>query len=123
MQKAVQAKGNGPKKGAGVGTGTGTISPDILELYKMQIALAVRQNWVFSDIMAGLDQNLEVKVFVKVLKSGEIRDIDYETRSGNKYLDESAKKAIRRSNPLPQLPKGLWPSYEFVLGFTPKGLK
>lgn len=122
MQKAVQGKGNGPKKGAGLGVGTGKISPDILELYKMQIAMAIRHNWVFSETMAGLDQNLEVKVFVKILKSGDIRDIAYETRSGNRYLDESAKKAIRRSNPLPELPKGM-ASFEVVLGFTPKGLK
>ena len=72
--------------------------------------------------MAGMNQNLEVRILIKILKSGEIRDISYETRSGNRYLDESAKKAIRRANPLPELPKGM-ASYELVLGFSPRGLK
>lgn len=124
MQKAVAGKGSGPKTGPGFGAGKGTVNPDDFEIYKMKIAMAIRNNWIFSDTMAGLNQDLEVKIFVKVLRSGEIRDISYETRSGNKYLDESAKKAISRANPLPEFPKGMpVPSYEFLLGFTPKGLK
>lgn len=121
LQQTVDGKGRGLKKGPGLGDGTGRGDPGPLELYKMVIASAISQNWVFNETMAGMNQNLEVKVFVKILKTGEIRDVSYETRSGNRYLDESAKKAIRRSNPLPELPKGMR-SFEVVLGFSPKGL-
>lgn len=116
----------GPNSNAGgvVGSsgdgGAGEASP--LTLYQMVIKSAIEQNWIFNDAMAGLNQDLEVRIFIKILKSGDIRDISFETRSGNNYLDESAKKAVQRANPLPKLPKGMF-SYELVLGFSPRGLK
>ncbi len=111
--------GNGSAGVAG-GGGAGEASP--LTLYQMVIKSAIEQNWVFNDAMAGLNQDLEVRIFIKILKNGDIRDISFETRSGNNYLDESAKKAVQRANPLPKLPKGMF-SYELVLGFSPRGLK
>ncbi len=93
-----------------------------IDLYKMVLGSAIKQNWVFSDVLAQMDQNLEVRILIKILKSGVIRDIIYETRSGNRYLDESAKKAIKKTNPLPPLPAGRH-SYDVVVIFTPKGLK
>ncbi len=93
-----------------------------IDLYKMVLGSAIEQNWVFSDVLARMDQNLEVRILIKILKSGVIRDIIYETRSGNRYLDESAKKAIKKANPLPQLPAGR-SSFDVVVIFTPKGLK
>ena len=129
MKASVASKENGAQgtntNGSGVagaagGGGTGEASP--LTLYQMVIKSAIEQNWIFNDAMAGLNQDLEVRIFIKILKSGDIRDISFETRSGNAYLDESAKKAVQRANPLPKLPKGMF-SYELVLGFSPRGLK
>lgn len=114
--------GNGTGVGAGAAGGGGVGEATPLTLYQMVIKSAIEQNWVFNDAMAGLNKDLEVRIFIKILKSGEIRDISFETRSGNNYLDESAKKAIKRANPLPELPKGMF-SYELVLGFSPRGLK
>ncbi len=124
LQAAIASKeaGKGNAAGSGSGSGMGTKGSSPLTLYQMLVKSAIEQNWVYNDLMAGLNQNLEVTILVKVLKSGEIRDISYETRSGNRYLDESAKKAIQRANPLPELPKGL-SSYEFGLIFSPRGLK
>jgi len=93
-----------------------------IDLYKMILGATIEQNWVFNDALARMDQNLEVRILIKILKSGRIRDIIYETRSGNHYLDESAKKAIKKTDPLPQLPAGM-SSYDVVVIFTPKGLK
>jgi TolA protein len=129
MKASVASKENGVQgttsNGSGVvgatgGGGGGEASP--LTLYQMVIKSAIEQNWIFNDAMAGLNQDLEVRIFIKILKSGDIRDISFETRSGNNYLDESAKKAVQRANPLPKLPKGMF-SYELVLGFSPRGLK
>jgi len=102
------------------GPGKRRVEP--LDIYNLVIESSVKQNWVFNDTLARMDQNLKVIVLIKVLKSGEIRDIIYETRSGNRYLDESAKRAIKKSNPLPPLP-GNRRSYDLGLIFTPKGLK
>nr|WP_319493648.1 cell envelope integrity protein TolA [uncultured Desulfobacter sp.] len=129
MKASVASKENGAPgantNGSGIagatgGGGGGEASP--LTLYQMVIKSAIEQNWIFNDAMAGLNQDLEVRIFIKILKSGDIRDISFETRSGNNYLDESAKKAVQRANPLPKLPKGMF-SYELVLGFSPRGLK
>ncbi len=120
VQENSRDDGLGP--GAGTGTGMGKQGYDPIDLYKMKIQFAIEQNWVFNDMLAKMDQNLEVRILIKILKSGEIRDTTYETRSGNRYLDESAKKAIKKANPLPELPKGM-KSYDVVVIFTPKGLK
>lgn len=117
-----QEKAKQSESDDGASTGTGKKGYKPIDLYHMVIGTTIEQNWVFNDILARLDQALEVRILIKILKSGEIRDIIYETRSGNRYLDESAKKAISKSNPLPQLPKGMY-SYDVVLVFTPKGLK
>ena len=108
--------------GSGIGTGLGKQGYSPLDLYKLALQSAIEQNWVFNDMLARVDQHLEVRVMIKILSSGEIRDISYETKSGNGYLDESAKRAIKRANPLPRLPMGM-ASYDVVVSFTPKGLK
>lgn len=114
--------GTGPVSGSGTGDGSGRKGGTPLDFYKMVLQSAIQQNWVFNEMLAGLDQNLEVRILIKILKNGEIRDISYETRSGNAYLDQSAKRAIQRANPLPALPKGM-ASYDVVVIFTPEGLR
>ncbi|MDA3789087.1 MAG: TonB family protein [Desulfobacula sp.] len=123
IQKKVQDQGT-TKQGEGsqASAGPGKKGYTPIDLYKMVLGSQIEQNWVFNDTLARLDQNLEVRILIKILKSGEIRDIIYETRSGNQYLDESAKKAIKKTNPLPSLPPGMY-SYDVVVIFTPKGLK
>ncbi len=125
IQESVETRGDaagadGPNQYSGAVSGKKGYKP--IDLYKMVLQSAIEQNWVFNDVLAQMDQTLQVRILIKILKSGEIRDITYETRSGNRYLDESAKKAIKRANPLPELPQGMR-SYDVVVIFTPKGLK
>lgn len=108
------------KGGSPEGTGKGGSTP--LQIYLMEIGSRIQQNWVFNESLARMDRNLEVRIIIKILKSGEIRDIIFETRSGNPYLDESAKKAILKINPLKPLPPGMY-SYDLGLIFTPQGVK
>ncbi|MFH2058434.1 MAG: energy transducer TonB [Pseudomonadota bacterium] len=123
LKKNIKDQGkNNIDEQAGGYTGVGKKGFKPIDMYHLVIGSTIEQNWVFNDILARMDNKLEVRILIKILKSGEIRDIIYETRSGNRYLDESAKKAIKKSNPLPQLPPGMH-SYDVVLGFTPKGLK
>jgi len=122
QDKSVSGTGTGPVSGSGTGGGTGRKGGTPLDFYKMVLQSTIQQNWVFNEMLAGLDQNMEVRILIKILKNGEIRDIIYETRSGNPYLDQSAKRAIQRANPLPALPPGM-ASYDVVVIFTPKGLK
>ena len=118
--KSTNSGGNDAAGAADVGSSGGVGEVSSLTLYQIKIKHIIEQNWIFNNTIAGLNKDLEVKIFIKVLKSGEIRDIAFETRSGNNYLDESAKKAIQKANPLPELPHGM-ASYEVVLGFSPLG--
>jgi len=115
-------EGSGPSVGSGSAAGTGRKGGTAVDRYKMVLKSAIEQNWVFNEIMAGMDQNIEVRILIKILKNGEIRDIVFETRSGNRYLDQSAKRALQKASPLPALPPGM-ASYDVVVIFTPKGLK
>ncbi len=47
---------------------------------------------------------LEAVIDVTILRTGAVTEVNFEKRSGNRYFDESAMKAIQRANPLPPLP-------------------
>ncbi|SLM32942.1 conserved hypothetical protein [Desulfamplus magnetovallimortis] len=117
-QKQASSGSGGGVSGAKGGTG----SSQAIDLYNLELMYRIRQNWVFNEKLAGKENNLEVRLVIKILRNGEIRDIWFETRSGNSYLDESALKAVKKSNPLSALPPG-YSSYDVGLIFTPSGLQ
>ncbi|MBF0302692.1 MAG: TonB C-terminal domain-containing protein [Desulfamplus sp.] len=118
--------GSGGSSGAGAiastgGQGSGTTA-EAIGLYNLELYYKIRQNWSYNPSLAGTDGKVEVRIVIKILQNGEIRDIWFETHSGNSHLDESALKAVKKSNPLPPLPAG-YTSYDIGLIFTPSGLK
>jgi colicin import membrane protein len=50
---------------------------------------------------------LETVIHVTILRSGAVTGMNFEKRSGNRYFDESALKAIRKAVPFPPLPAGI----------------
>jgi colicin import membrane protein len=123
------------KSGGGFGEGgrspgipgrSGVLSRKVLEqidLYKLEIAYRIEKKWAFSEQLTGGRTDLEAILVIKIMSSGEIQDIWFEKKSGNSYFDDSAFKAIKKSNPLPPLPKGyVRPFYNVGLVFTPSGL-
>ncbi len=105
----------------------GTGSTQVLELiviYQHDIALQIEKNWAFSEQLAGGRTDLVAELAFTVMPSGEISDIWFDKRSGNKYLDDSAKKAIMKSNPVRPHPSGIRKPYMTMgLRFTPKGVQ
>ncbi|MBF0411619.1 MAG: TonB family protein [Desulfamplus sp.] len=89
--------------------------------YNLELYYKIRQNWSYNPSLVVSDGKAEVRIVIKILKNGEIKDIYFETRSGNNELDESALKAVKKSNPLPPLPEG-YTSYDIGLVFTPTGI-
>lgn len=113
--------GAGPGGGGG-GGGPGQIEP--IDIYRVSIASQVEKNWAFSSQLAGSDKNLKVGLVFKVLPNGEITDIRYTQRSSNAYLDESAYKAIMKSNPVAAHPSMIRAPYvEVAIRFTPEGIR
>jgi len=92
-----------------------------IEIFQAEVSVRLKNNWVFSDKLAGETKGLESRLVIKILPDGKITDVWFEKRSGNEYLDNSAYKTVMKSNPLPPLPAG-FAYFHLVLGFTPSGL-
>jgi colicin import membrane protein len=108
--------------GAG-GKGQGAAT-DLETAYLYQVADEIQRNWAFSRRLAGNRENLRAVLFFKIMPDGKILDIVFETRSGNRYLDESAYKAIIKSNPVQPHPPGInKPVVVAAYGFTPEGME
>ncbi|MEW6671408.1 MAG: TonB family protein [Thermodesulfobacteriota bacterium] len=105
----------------GLGGEGGKPAPEIL-VYQQEIAYHIRNNWVYPEQLAVQRKDLEARLVISIMASGEIKDVRFEKKSGNSYLDDSAYKAVVKSNPLPALPKG-YQFYTVMLGFTPAGLQ
>ena len=114
-------------KGSGIPGDSGAGGKKVLELidiYRIEIAYQIQKQWAFSEQLARGQKNLEAYLALKVMPNGEIKDIWFDKRSGNSYFDESAKKAIMKSNPLRPHPTGVKKPFVNVgLRFTPEGIK
>lgn len=116
------AGGSGGGTGGTGGTGSYGIQP--IDFYRSLIPNHIEHNWVFNEDLVGGRSDLMAVIVVKILPSGEITDIWFEKKSGNAYFDDSVYRAVKKSNPLPPLPKEYrQPYYQLGLIFTPKGLK
>ena len=102
----------------------GKKTAELIDLYRIEIAYQIQKNWAFNEQMAGGDQSLVAAIVFKVMPDGEIRDIFFTDRSGNTYLDESAYKAIVKSDPVDSHPSGLIQPYVVMaIRFTPQGIR
>ena len=122
MKAGMQTEQGGNMLGSSIGSGYQALKP--IDIYKAEIPYHIEKNWAFSEQLAGGDSSLIAVVVIKIMQNGEIKDIWFEKKSGNSYFDESAFKAVKKSDPLPMLPKEyLKPYYNLGLIFTPSGLK
>jgi colicin import membrane protein len=97
---------------------------ELMDIYKAEIPYHIQNNWVFSEQLAGGRTDLVAWLVIEIRPDGTILDIWFEKRSGNRYFDEQAHKAVKKSDPLPPLPKGYSRSnFNVGLRFTPSGLK
>ena len=110
-------------KGAGVG-GKGKPTSDAQLAYYAEIAVAIQKNWAFSEQLAGGETGLYNEVVIKIMRNGKIDNVWFDRRSGNRYFDESTRKAILKSDPLPPMPEGIAKTFlELGIRFTPEGLR
>ncbi len=117
--------GSGQDLGVKGGSQTpGGRSAEIIDIYRVEIAQQVKQNWAFSDQLAGQGKDWQASLVFKVMPNGQIHDVFFTDRSGNKYLDESAERAVMKSNPVNPHPPGILTPYVQVgLRFTPEGVQ
>jgi TonB family protein len=48
--------------------------------------------------------DMENVVNARILRNGAVVDVIFEKRSGNRYFDDSAVRAVKKASPLPPLP-------------------
>ena len=120
LRRQVDEEGAGGGGKAG-GQGAPRDRLTALDIYKLEIRYHILENWVYSRQLAGKDQDLKAAIGITIAADGRITDIWYDGRSGNRYFDESAYKAVLKSDPLPALPKG-YETYTVGLEFTPSDI-
>ena len=111
-----------PPSGSSGGTQTGIA----MQLYKLEVETRIKENWGYPAAFIDPEKNkdLEALVIVKVSRDGTILKSWFEKTSGNAGYDESVRKAIERSNPLPPFPEGYLKTYEEIeLHFNLKELE
>ncbi|MFH1984099.1 MAG: TonB family protein [Pseudomonadota bacterium] len=97
---------------------------ELIDIYRVEIAFIIQKNWAFSDSLAGGANDLVTEIAFDVMPDGTVSDIWFDKRSGNGYLDESARRAIIKSVPLPPHPNGvIRPAVTVGLRFTPQGIR
>lgn len=106
------------------GTGQGGRFGELIDIYRVEIAYQIQKNWAFPDQLAGGRSDLQTLLVFKVMPNGEIRDLFFTDRSGNTHFDESAYRAVKKTNPVDPHPAGIIRPYvQMGLRFTPEGVK
>lgn len=96
---------------APIAGGPGVFDPT-LSPWVARVRTVVHSNW------SGAQLCKAVPVFtLEVDESGALRDLELAKSSGDRYCDESAERAIRKSDPLPAPPRG---ALALELGMNPK---
>lgn len=100
-----------PGPAAPIAGGPGVFDPT-LSPWVARVRTVVHSNW------SGAQLCKAVPVFtLEVDESGALRDLELAKSSGDRYCDESAERAIRKSDPLPAPPRG---ALALELGMNPK---
>jgi len=108
-------------------TGTGGASSGFMSIkHKMYYNLIwqrIRSAWVLPEGALGGKKDLETIIAIRIAKDGRIEDIQFEKKSGNPHLDDSALRAIKKANPLPPLPPGFeGDKFDVGVRFTPSDI-
>jgi len=77
-----------------------------MKTYYSSIWVRIKKQWTLPQGILPRE-NLEAIVHTKILRNGAVTDLGFEKRSGNRYFDESALKAVTKAAPLPPLPEGV----------------
>jgi TonB family protein len=93
------SKSSGPELAS---SGTGAGEGSTLAYYLTLVDRKIQENW--NPVGAAPLPEIVVVVRFRVLRSGQVKDLELETGSGLRSLDEAAMRAIRQSLPLPPFP-------------------
>ncbi len=117
-------RGQGSSSSGRNGVGKGSGGGGSADSYKAQIASIIQQNWSFSRQLLKNSYGMEVYVRINILPDGTISQILYDRRAPSEYLNNSVKKALEKSSPLPALPREEGSRNAWIgFVFTPEGIE
>jgi colicin import membrane protein len=115
-----------PGQGGGAGgSGTPSETGKVIALYQMEIEYTIKDNWSYPVALVNMKQGEgpEAVVNLTVRNDGKIMKHSFKKRSDDVLFDDSVRKAIERSDPLPPFPPGYKKSYDEVeISFSLKDL-
>jgi colicin import membrane protein len=82
---------------------TGTELDRRMKPYYAVIWSRIRGQWALPQGILP-KENIEAIITAQILRNGTLADATFEKRSGNRYFDESALRAIHKASPFPPLP-------------------
>jgi TonB family protein len=74
------------------------------------VSSRIKGNWKLPSTLMPKD-NIETIIDVKISRNGVLEYIAFEKSSGNRYFDDSALKAVKKSSPFPPFPSFIIDSY------------
>jgi TonB family protein len=105
-------RGGGTGSGSGSGFGDGTGTGNFPYAYYIQtLRNKISASWYSSLVSPGLKGKFTAAVYFRILRNGNVTDLDLEQKSGNNSLDLSALRAVRAASPFPPLPPDFPGSY------------
>ena len=107
IRRKVTIGSSGAVQSGPAGTGSSGMMSLKFKLYYNLIWERIRSGWVLPEHALGGKKNLETIISIRIDKNGQIEDIQFEKKSGNATLDESALRAVKKANPLPPFPPGM----------------
>jgi TonB family protein len=78
-----------------------------LRAYYDLIWRRIKEEWILPGSLLEESEDQETVIVIKVRRDGGILESWYEKKSGSSMYDESAMRAIKKSNPLPPFPQEL----------------
>ncbi len=103
----------------GGGSGSSNL---ITNRFHANITGKLQQFWSLPEYMQK-DRDLTAVVVITINKNGEIANMFFESRSGDRVFDQFATKTIEAANPLPPIPAAMKKQrLEIGLVFTPEGI-
>ena len=126
IDKTLEQRGAPPPDVQGYKYGTGTepvrVSPtDPMYIkYQALVRTKIVRNWVVPSGFASAGATANAQLIVMINTEGQVSSVRWAKRSGSDAFDESAKRAVEKSSPLPKPPEKLaWETYNegFLISF------
>lgn len=94
-----------------------------LQEYSARTKLRITKNFNIPPALVP-KENIEAIIAIRILRDGTLDFTGFEKKSGNRYLDDAAVKAIKKSTPFPPFPEGIREgSIEIGIIFRPSQLR